>query len=127
MTDELRDRIAVVLFDKERDLEDANDYVDWVRVVNAVRQEITAAGYVIVEARASHSIEVITDTERNCQDVMVNGCQYMRVYEDGTIEGYAGTIGDTEFVNGQTFPLRTQEYMDWVTERASKNPALPVQ
>jgi hypothetical protein len=40
MNEELRDRIAEKLFGRERDLEDANGYVDWVHVVNVVMQEV---------------------------------------------------------------------------------------
>jgi hypothetical protein len=73
--------------------------------------------------------EIVTafDPETGATDVLVNGVGYMRVNADLTIDGFAGTLGDREFVNGQTFPLRTKEYMEWVTELASKNPPIPIQ
>ena len=70
--------------------------------------------------------EIVTafDTETGATDVLVNSVSYMRVHADGTIDGFGGTVGDSEFVNGSTYPLRTQEYMTWVQGEADKIPAL---
>jgi hypothetical protein len=78
---ELRDRIAVVLFDRERDLDDVNGYTDWVRVVNVVMREIAAAGFGLVSA------ELLADLLRGI--IATHGCHNCAEQQVGVLFDYA--------------------------------------
>ena len=68
--------------------------------------------------------EIVTaiDPETGTTDVLVNSVTFMRVYPDGTIEGYRGITGNPTL--SEIVMLRSQEYIAWINAEADKIPAL---